>query len=429
MLNTVLMEYHKQTKGELRDFLSMAIAHLCFINDEIETGKTYLNMVSKNCNHTIANQKYIELALITIKSENIENEDVKLKLLGYFRNLEKLANNETSFYKNLYTLSRILSGQYKKMGDISIAGLLFTKSEVYKNNDESNIDEDDYEGSFENENYWYLAYYDRFATITDMNKLIKLFTKPVKSDFEKLLCEQKFININYYKDLKGTIAFRNNNLQLALSIFKEIPDSFWIKEGIYINYLNENPFIPICLEYAKSSGRYPYKFQKVKFIQQLIDLQNNVIKYPGRKADYYTQLGNAYYNCSYWGNSRLMTSYSKGSCYGFYECDVLFGAAYQYRQKYQNGNYYNCTMAKQYYINALEISKNAEQKAYLCLMLHMCEYHSFLSVGLLSWDWNYDEKYKVDIYLKDFYNKYGNTETYRIYRCPGLDAFIGYKKA
>ena len=101
--------------------------------------------------------------------------------------------------------------QYFDKNDVAPAGLLFLKSENKK----------DYSYNYDYYNqyyYYYIGYFERFAKEKDIDNLIALIQKEDKTPFEKYICSgTTFQDINAYKDVKGTLAFRNNNLALHLA--------------------------------------------------------------------------------------------------------------------------------------------------------------------------------------------------------------------
>ena len=422
-----LQGYQIHTKGELRDFITISLAHLSFINDNISAGKEYLRSISKTANSSIVMQKMIDDALIELKTGDVKSEDVKNKLLNCIQRLEKSAKRQHIANKNLYSLLRIISAEYEKNKDFATAGLLFLRSET--NSSQFN----EYESLDNYWYYWYIAYFDRYATTADIDHLLTLIAKKRKTPFEQYICSKTLGTIDMYNDLKGTIAFRNNDLEMAFTSFSAVQDSFWAKNYEFHYYLRKNPFVPVA--WSWNSKQIPaYKFTKTRFIKELIELKKEELTKPKNPADLYLKLGNAYYNCSYWGNSWMMVSYGKtmneedyGDDYGS-ELDYTFGPMHDNKKRIHHGNYYHCNIAWQYYQKALETATNKEQKATAVYMLHNCEYDKYLLGKGNQYDPDNKIKFVADNYLKDFYSLYRNTKTFEDYHCPILDDFVGYKE-
>lgn len=405
-LKDFLISIHDQSSGEQKDYITTAIAQLCFIDDKVDLGKKYTNMISDKANASIQMQKNIQLSLIALKQNDLQNEKVQNQLFEYFNAVENLVESDNGLFKNLYSLYRIASSEFFKQGNRVMAGLLFMKSDnknqdVYYRNDTPYF-------------YTYIGYFDRHATVEDMDKLIALQQKEDKTPFEKYICSGTICaNVNYYKDLKGTLAFRNNDLELAYKTFSEIPKNFWEKNYSFKDYLNENPFTPKILQKTEER-KFNYHFNKAQFIEKLIRLKKQ------NTAASNLQLAHAYFNVSYLGNSWMMTAYdwTSGESY----IDYIYGDNTEVEKKYQNGNYYNLTIAKMYYEKALKMSKNNNEKAMASLMIFECNYYDYYA------DYVYSDqevvKFKAGQELHNFYSVYSNTATFKKYNCPLLDSYV-----
>ena len=324
-------------------------------------GKQYSAKISSNANASIKLQKHIQLALIALKQGNISDEKTKQILFESFNAIEDIVENDATLFKSMYSLYRIASKQYFDKNDVATAGLLFLKSENKK----------DYSYNYDYYNqyyYYYIGYFERFAKEKDIDNLIELIQKEDKTPFEKYICSgTTYQDINAYKDVKGTLAFRNNNLELAQKTFAEIPKEFYEKTYEFKSYLNENPFIPKVLVYGTKERKYDYKFNKADFVATLIKLKKQ------NTAESNLKLAHAYYNVSSVGNAWMMTTYGLSSGeYGY--ADFVFGGnRVDQEGKFQNGNFYNLEMARQYYQKALQLAKNKEQKAMASLMIFECD--------------------------------------------------------
>jgi len=406
-LEYFLIAVREQTSGEQKDYITAAIAQLCFMDDQIELGKKYTNMISDKANASIQMQKNIQLALVSLKQDDLKNEKVQNQLFNYFDSVESLVETDNGLFKNLYSLYRIASADFAKQGDRVTAGLLMMKSDL-KNEGEYSVYNNPYF-------YGYIGYFDRSATVEDVDKLMALQQKEDKTPFEKYLCSGTIApNIDYYKDLKGTIAFRNNNLELAYETFSSMPKDFWEKNYAFADYLNENPFTPKILQKDKER-KFDYRFNKADFIAKLIQLKKQ------NTASANLQLANAYFNVSYLGNSWMMVAYdwTSGESY----VDYVYGDNTENEKLYQKGNYYGLTMAKMYYEKALKMSRNNNEKALASLMIFECNYYSHYA-NLVSAEEEEKNPFKAGKELVNFYSVYKTTPTFKKYNCPLLQAFI-----
>jgi len=399
-----LISIHDKTSGEQRDYLSAGIAQILFLNDEIDLGKKYTEMISSKANPSIQMQKNIQLALVSLKQDDLRNEKVQNQLYNYFNSIENLVETDNGLFKNLYSLYRIAGSDFNKKGDVAIGGLLWMKSDIKSNGG--------YSAYYDTRLYNYIGYFDRNASIGDIDRLIALQQKSNKTPFEKYICLGTIApDINYYKDLKGTLAFRNNNLELAYETFASMPQDFWDKNYEFKNYLNEDPFDPKILQ-KQEERNFDYHFNKTDFVAKLIQLKKQ------NTAKSNLQLAHAYFNVSYLGNSWMMSAYdwTSGSSY----VDYVYGDNTENKNKYQNGNYFHLNLARMYYQKALKMSKNANEKAMASLMIFECNYYSYYVDA-------FDDKrtpFKAGKELKDFYAIYYKTPTFKKYDCPLLASFI-----
>jgi hypothetical protein len=406
-LEYFLIAIREQTSGEQKDYITAAIAQLCFMDDDIELGKKYTNMISNTANASIQMQKNIQLALVSLKQDDLKNETVQNQLFKYFDAIENLVETDNGLFKNLYSLYRIASGEFYKKNDRVTAGLLMMKSDI-KN-------EGIYSGYNNPYFYMYIGYFERTATVEDIDKLIALQQKENKTPFEKYICSGTIApNIDYYKDLKGTIAFRNNDLELAYETFSSMPKDFWEKNYSFTDFLNENPFTPKILQ-KQEERKFDYRFNKAEFIAKLIQLKKQ------NTASGNLQLANAYFNVSYLGNSWMMVAYdwTSGESY----TDYVYGDNSEKEKTYQKGNYYSLTMAKMYYEKALKMSKNKNEKALASLMIFECNYYNHYA-NIISAEEEEKNPFRAGKELVDFYSLYKTTPTFKKYNCPLLQSFI-----
>ena len=410
----LLINIYQDRNGQQKDFLSASIAQLCFINDEIDEGKKYTDAISANANSSIMMQKNIQLALISLKKDDLKSEETQEKLYNSFNEIEDAVASDETLFKSMYTLYAIASQDFYKIKDVRTAGLLFMKS----NNKQDNYHNYGYNSYYNNKYFYsYIGYFDRFASTKDVDALIELANKSNKTNFERYICSGNTPkDINVYRDLKGTIAFRNNDLELAQKTFVEMPQDFWEKTYYFKDYLNENPFFPKALNFDEPNRKFDYNFNKTDFVQEMIKLRDL------KTASSYLKLANAYFNVSIYGNAWMMSSYELSA--GSYN-DYVYGDSTENQKKFGLGNYYYLNLSKDYYQKALRLSKNKEQKAVITLMVFECDYYNFSSLG-------YQEIAGVQIPRKfnpgpeiyAFNTLYADTKVFQKFNCPLLEQFM-----
>jgi len=416
--------------GDNKDYACLAIAQLYYMDNELDKSMKLLGMLRSNAKPGLLIQRDVCLCLLNLKLAPLKTEKTKQQFLKSISSLEQQSIKSPEHYKSLYTLLRLMSSAYDKSGAKAEAGLLFMKSERYKLLYNVNGLEEDNDWDITDFPYAYLAWFDRHAGLPEIDHLIAMIQSSPKSPFEKYLCHQKLASLYDYYDLRSCIAFRENKLQETLASLEHIPESYYTSKEEFRNNLNEDPFMPKGLSYQYVRN-FQYQFSKAKFIRELISLEKDCKEDSKDNPDKLLKLGHAYYNCSWFGNSWMMVSY-QSSIYDYQSgiSDELFGPNHEQKKSIQSGNYYKLKLAKAFYSKVLESEANAEQKAMANLMLHICDNDTY-NLERRGDNFYMEDNILYRVFqpssnLRDFYLKYYQTETFRQYRCPTMDDFIGF---
>ena len=222
-------------------------------------------------------------------------------------------------------------------------------------------------------------------------------------------------------DLKGTLALRQGDFKTAQNAFSSMPHDYWEKNYEFKHYLRHNPFVAPNLPLDTN-----YVFNKADILKQVVDLYDEAIKKPEKKAENYVKIGHFLYNSSYWGNSWMMLSYSwttypqfESTGYGVY--DVLFGKLNDNANMYMD-NYFYCKLALNYYLEAEKCTKNQELLAMITFMKHCCSYNDF-QWQQMKLGWDAKPGVFKPIFITDLYTKYQNTKTFEQVHCSLMDDF------
>jgi hypothetical protein len=158
-----------------------------------------------------------------------------------------------------------------------------------------------------------------------INNFDKFVGLPNPTSFEKTIKQRmKTQPKDYVHDLRGTYYLRKDQLEEAVTEFKQVkkPEVFWekglrtelfsaaIKEYMnvpftsisndfhvtYSNILGEN-----AKEINSNTKRESYKDNKIQLAQTLMRLKQLAQTNPDKAADYYYMIGNAWYNMSHKG--------------------------------------------------------------------------------------------------------------------------------
>ena len=367
-LISVLDSMKNQLAGDTKDYFSIALAHLSFLDDQNEAASNYLAEIKANAPASILAQKYVDEIFDAASKMKLSDPRFHDYLAVRLEALERKVSNNKLHFKTLYSLARYFVHQYKQNKDEAMAGLFVLKAEKYKSvMDSQSIDQ------FAPSYYGYLVHFDYYAQLADMDKLVAMIKKP-STKLESYLCKgfspEKFI------ELSGTIAFRENKMELSYAYFKQLPSDYWQKNYEFKNCLNEDPFRPKALV-PKHKRKFNYSFNKTEFVAKLIELKKEAESNSSQSAEASLELAKALYNCTYFGNSWMMSRYS----WSVYPNNLV-----EYTQDFGKPNtselgdriYFQCELAAHYYQLALRNSKKEETKAEAAAMLHRCDLNKFL---------------------------------------------------
>jgi hypothetical protein len=231
------------------------------------------------------------------------------------------------------------------------------------------------------------------ATPADYDSILQILNKPVKTPFEKFTTTGRFSSpLDYYsyneddwytlrwdrnelQNCKATWYMQHDNLPAALKAFRQIPDSFWKKDR-YSGLLDGDLFFVNVYQSYVADPNEVTAYNKKQAVEAILHLKNKAQKDKTNAAQYYYELGNAYYNMTYHGKYWIMSK-PWWSCNEWSE----YGAAIQ-RTPF-NDNYFGCNRAKEYYLLALKTTKDKKLAALCCFMAGKCESNSRLYRSLV----------------------------------------------
>jgi hypothetical protein len=226
------------------------------------------------------------------------------------------------------------------------------------------------------------------------------------------------------KEIEATVLFSQDRLKEAISVYEQIPD-----EVIY--NLSADPFqinIRDCQDCPPSqdAGKYNRRTLATK-LQMLKDYaDNNTIE----QANYYFQLGAAYYNMTYFGNSWLATDYYRSS-YDFEPARVQTQTGKP--DEHNTVVFADCSKAKFYFDRAMKAALNRgnrELAAQACFMAAKCEQNQYY----LNADTSPDYWYGISPsflpenrrYFQQLAKEYKDTKYYKkaLNECTYFHAFV-----
>lgn len=285
--------------------------------------------------------------ILRIDSITKQHEEKLVSELDWLYN--KCPNDSTKSFRYNHTVSwskNYLSSLYKSQGNHVFSEILSPSTNYYIN--QNNID-----------------------------KMIEYFTKKDMSSWDSILTGQYEFTLSDlydYVSIKNTYIYPEN-LDKAI---------YYMELSQHSNdTLDCDPFLGRIKDICEcTEGNIPnIRFTKIDLLRRMKDLQLLIAK-GERTYEHYLALGNAFYNITYFGNSREFYFNAIINNYGIY-IDPLYKSWLL-----------NSLIANTYFNNALQVANNNEQKALCVYMMSKCERNTF-----------YTERYYEDGYLRDSYNQ------------------------
>ena len=211
----------------------------------------------------------------------------------------------------------------------------------------------------------------------NIDNMIEYFTKKDMSNWDSIIIGQYAFTLSDlydYVSIKNTYIYPEN-LEKAI---------YYMELSQHSNdTLDCDPFLGRIKDICEcTEGNVPnIRFTKLDLLRRMKDLQLLIAK-GERTYEHYLALGNAFYNITYFGNSREFYFNAIINNYGIY-IDPLYKSWLL-----------NSSIANTYFNNALQVANNNEQKALCVYMMSKCERNTF-----------YTERYYEDGFLRDSYNQ------------------------
>jgi hypothetical protein len=249
-----------------------------------------------------------------------------------------------------------------------------------------------------------------------VDTLLMFKHKKNKTAFEQWLTPTKWASDYVYLDLKGTMAFRQNDFKTAYETFKKIPQNFWNTTYDFAECLN-TPSLTYNPQFDTLTVHKKYTVNKTVWVKEAYDIQEQLKTAQGTQlAKLCLQMGNVIYNTSINKRCWMMTSY--GWHYFEPSLNILNECCYQPKTKI---NYQTIDKSQKYYSEALKnADKDQEIAAQACLMLHLCKNKDLYDDQIDYY--GDDEKPKLNkTYLNILRKKYANTQTFAYLRSTCSD--------
>lgn len=431
---SALNNWSKNPTVSKTDFAHLAAAHLYYLDQQPTQVESQLKQLPESNNQKIQLQKQLLQLLILPQQADLLMPQTKDELARGLKRLKELLPKSEATLRLYPKLMLYFSRMYQQKGDAMTAGLFYNHTYT--------IPKNAYQSEYDY--YQRIGYFDRFATLADVDALIALRQKKEPTLLEKMLLAPldhwekarywegwetdeyaiKIIetapSLDQAYELKGMLAFRKNRLEEALAAFENLPDDYWEKNYAFSGNLYQDPFA--------STQTYPWEgqtmepYNKKVILRRMIELQKQTNQPGPQQAEAYYLLGNAYYNFTYWGKNWMMFSYGKSVA-------ELYDSPYTSLENYSLGpnaktyfkEYYQLSRAIAYYQKAFQAKPNAELAARITFMLGTCDNYAHHDFSRAYWDDEEKEPYMSPIFntLRD---QFGSTETFKecLNTCPEL---------
>ena len=436
------MAAKQQRKPKLAPFLQLALAHLYYMEQRYPDAWRTLQAMRTGNNAHWQLQKNIQELLLLPQQADVRRPAVQVSL---YKRLHYIRENALLLSEPARQLSRIylaLSHAFLAKKDIVTAGLFFGRASRHT--------------ATRVEEWWTSAdaigFYDNMASMKDLEALERLLQKKKKTPFEKWITEpyQKTELDGYYSEwsyydteadkpvpvvtadalheLMGTFAMRDGNLRRAATAFGKIDTAYWNRYyGVWsVDICGSTQFIA-----ADSLPPLPDN-NKYRIAKKMLDLQQEAIRNPAKRAENYYLLGNAWFHCSYWGCADgILTLHSSSS-----ETDGPdpFRRGPTYLTSRPNlaryGHmYYRCTRAAAYFRKSLAARPNRELAARAFYMLAECDRRDRWMRIRRGQNTSQEEGGVTSPMFKTWAKRYGKTAAYAecLDACPDLKVYLGVK--
>lgn len=255
--------------------------------------------------------------------------------------------------------------------------------------------------------------------------LLDICDKKNKSSLETVLVKKD--GLTTIKDdlllLKGIVLFNEEKIEAALETFRQLPRNFRDTQPKF------NPFHEHIIDCLDCPIGDTLVYDRVGVLEEILKLEYEGRANLGTGAAAFYQLGNAYYNMTYFGDSWGVTDlFRSGNNWKYVN---PYNKYFTFESDLGNVENMNFEIARKYYETALELAKNKELAAKACFMLAKCDLNEYYIDP--ETEYFYDastqqipvlpEKYN-SYYLK-FKEEFSETEFYQeaIEECLFLEAY------
>lgn len=250
-----------------------------------------------------------------------------------------------------------------------------------------------------------------------IDDLLALCRKPSRNSLENALV-LKSDGSTIEKDLlniKGTLLFSEGQLEEALTVFKDMERSNWVNYGVF------NPFITRfndCVNCPLPDTANMYS--RGELIERLLSMESLIRAGSDRTAEYYFQLGAAFYNMTYFSYAwEVMDLFRSGT--SMQPAKLRAGGNVVAHPAFPLGNreVFDCSRALFYFEKARQTATDPEMAARAAYWAAKCERNAWYVSRAQGAQRTYD-------YFRILRDQHSNTRFYeRVVReCKTFQAYL-----
>lgn len=342
-----------------QDLHALLLGHLALLKKDFATARRHWAAISARPAAPIRRQLAKELLLAAIFEKNLTLPKAKEEVWGLLQSWQRQhsAADDGYRYRDQLIVYRLISQAFLQQKQLLEAYCFHNYSLDLPLADGNN----------------YSSYY-RLLQFLDwqpggekaIDQLLLLIAKPDKSGWEHFLASAPLPSRNALLDLKGTMALRRADYAQARETYNQVAPNYWQFSYEFSTYLKKNPFrISAFAGLQKDGGQaFPGKLAVADELVRLEE-QSRRVKNPVQAAAALLQLGVAWFNFSYYGNSWMMYAYGKRTA----DTGQEMRAAYLPPMGAQREDYLGMERARGYLNKLLALEADNEMRAQATYLL------------------------------------------------------------
>ncbi len=364
-VSTFIEQIAQEGKSVDKTFMNLAAAHLAFLRKDVAKTRQYVATVrqdTKIANNVRAQADMIEI-LVGIYAGTAFDKDLENSIMALDKTMARDTGTVMAGKKWMAQIYNFLGNKFVDAGRKAEGCLLLMKS-----------------------NPAYLKLFD-MGKPADFDAVLKIMEKP-QTPFEKFLSQVKVPytggwvydeasktwgpqkraaewDVSKIRDYKATYYLRQDQWDSARLALAAIPKTYW-KQEPYKSMLNCNAFFVDIQRPHAPVDADKTRFDKLAFVEKVIQLKNEFAANPSANARNAYLIGNAYYNCSWYGNFWLMLDVSWSSGYGASDMNGDNPIAFK-------GMFFQHSKAIEWYEKAATNATDPSLKALSTFMMSWCE--------------------------------------------------------